>query len=77
MLAVEQQDLIAAVDERMNALGQHGGGAADRRGNELGDGDAEIGGQRAEEDDVLLEGMGLARPLRPVARPAHLRSGPP
>ena len=51
MLAIEQQQLVEAVDDRMEPLGQHRGRARDRRGDELGDRNAEIGGERSQHDE--------------------------
>ncbi len=45
-MAVQQQALIAGVDQRMDALAQHHRTAGPERRGELGDGDQEVAGQR-------------------------------
>jgi hypothetical protein len=44
--AVEQQKLVNRIDGAVDAFGQHRRRAGYRRGNELGGGDADVGGQR-------------------------------
>lgn len=58
LLSVQQQDLIAAVDQRMDPLRQHGGRTGDAGRDELGDRDAQIGGKRAIQDDILPDAGG-------------------
>ena len=48
--AVEQQHLVAGVDQRMHAFRQHRGRAGDRGGDELGDRDQQVADERGVDD---------------------------
>ena len=72
MLTVEEEELVAAVHHRMDALREHRRGAGDRGGDELGDGDAEVRRERTVEDDIgfdLLEHGGAIVASNPVGQP--------
>src|SRR3546814_11987294 len=63
-LTVKQQQLVAAVDERMHTLRQHRRRSADRRGDEFRDRDAQIGEQGAVEEDIGLALAEIGRASR-------------
>jgi hypothetical protein len=63
VLAMQEQHLIAAVDQRVHPLGQHGRRAGDRGGDKLGDGNAEIGEQGGEQHQIGLDRMNLGSVL--------------
>jgi hypothetical protein len=62
--AEKEQALIAGIDGGMDRLRQHGGGAGEEGGDELGDGDGEVARQRRIDDE---SGTGLVHALSPVA----------
>lgn len=57
---VQQETLVARVDQRVDALRHHGGGAGPCGGNELGDGNEEVADERGV-NDFLGAGGGHER----------------
>jgi hypothetical protein len=53
LLAVEQQNLVDAVDHRMDALGQHRRRSAESRRHELGHRNAEVRPERCDEHHAI------------------------
>jgi hypothetical protein len=69
-LPVEQQHLVAAVDHRVEAFGQHRRRSGHPGGDEFRHADPEIGGEGAVEDDVVLDASGQC-----LGHPAVLHEG--
>ena len=56
--AVEQQQFVEGVDQRMHALAEHGRAAGDARGDELGHGDGQVAGKGRIDDKTGTGGSG-------------------
>ena len=48
--AIQEEDFVAGIDERMNGLARHGGAAGEAGGDELRQGDEEIADQGGIDD---------------------------